>query len=93
MELSVQAFHVLLARILTCNVNTLCVVNGFAVAGGVFLALAHDHAIMNSNPAIRAFLNETTNGAPIPRGFIDITVGTTSGSVARTLFRENKLSP
>jgi len=92
-ELALKTFHVLLARILTCNVNTLCVINGFAVAGGVFLALAHDQAIMSSNPAWRMFLNETTNGLPVPGGFVDLTLSTTSGGVARILLNEKKLTP
>lgn len=40
--LTIKLLHVLLARLLTCNVPTLCCINGFAVAGGVLLSLAHD---------------------------------------------------
>ena len=32
----------LMARILTLNVPTLCVLNGHAVAGGLFLSMCHD---------------------------------------------------
>jgi len=40
--ITIKMLHVFLARLLTCNVPTYCCINGFAVAGGVFLALAHD---------------------------------------------------
>jgi Delta3-Delta2-enoyl-CoA isomerase len=92
-ELSVKTFHVLLSRILTCNVNTLCIMNGSAVAGGVFLALAHDHQVMKADPASRLFLNETSNGFPLPSGFIDLCLATTSGSVTRMMTNEVKLTP
>ena len=39
---TIKLLHVFLARLLTCNVPTLCCINGFAVAGGVLLSLAHD---------------------------------------------------
>lgn len=41
------------SRFLTLNVPTLCIVNGHAVAGGLYLALSHDWVIMNSNPALK----------------------------------------
>lgn len=64
--LSIRMLHVVLARLLTVNVPTLCVVNGFAIAGGVLIALAHDKVIVNSNPNYRFWMNETENGFSIP---------------------------
>ena len=56
--LSLRLFHNLLKRILTFGMPTVCVVNGHAIAGGVFLALAHDHSIMVSDPKYNVYLNE-----------------------------------
>ena len=47
------------AKLLTMNVYTLAVVNGYAVAGGAVLMLGHDKNIMSSNPKLKYFLNET----------------------------------
>ena len=62
--------YVFLARLLTMNVQTLAVINGFAVAGGTFMSLAHDRAIMNSNPKFKIFANETSISMPFSLPFI-----------------------
>ena len=41
-ESSISGLHKLLARILTVGMPSLCILNGKTVAGGVFIALAHD---------------------------------------------------
>ena len=55
------------ARILTMNVYSLCVANGFTVAGGFVLALVHDKLVMGSNPNFRCFFPETKMGIAIPQ--------------------------
>ena len=80
-----RMMQIFLARLITINVQTLCVVNGFAVAGGVFIALAHDKCIMNSDPTFKCFLNETANSMPINQSNIYQIESVTSGATARRL--------
>ena len=61
-EANIVALHLMLKRILTVNIPSLCVVNGKNIAGGVFMSLAHDRIIMNSDPKFTTCLNEAENG-------------------------------
>ena len=61
-ESNIVGMHHMLKEILTVNVPSLCVVNGLNIAGGVFMSLAHDKVIMNSNPKFTTCLNEAENG-------------------------------
>ena len=62
-----KLLYVTLAKIATVNVHTMCVVNGFAVAGGLFLAIGHDKLIMTSNPKLKFFLDDARLGIAISR--------------------------
>ena len=74
-----------LSRYLTLNVPTLCVVNGHAVAGGLYLAMCHDHIIMSSNPKIKCFLNESLIGIGFYQTYISLLNSLVSNRLARTL--------
>ena len=68
-SLGVKLLQIVLARLHTANVPTLCIVNGIAIAGGCLIALAHDHVIMkngNDYKKVYMFMNETENGFSIP---------------------------
>ena len=52
----------LFCRILTLNVPTLAVINGHAVAGGLYLAQVHDRVIMIDNPKCKLQLSESLSG-------------------------------
>ena len=56
--LSMQAYQKLLIRFLTLSVPTFCVWQGHAIAGGVFLGMAHDYIIMKDDPNLMVCLNE-----------------------------------
>jgi enoyl-CoA hydratase/carnithine racemase len=45
---------------------TMCVINGHAFAGGLFIALAHDFRIMTTNPKVLMCLSEINIGIPFP---------------------------
>lgn len=57
---------------------TVCAINGHAIAGGVFLALAHDHTIMVSDPKYAMNLNELANGFLVPYGLVRLVQETTT---------------
>ena len=60
--LPMRALKDLYGRLLRLNVPTLCVLNGHAVAGGLFLALCHDKIIMADNPKLKCQFNESLVG-------------------------------
>ena len=85
--------HHMLKEILTVNVPSLCVVNGLNIAGGVFMSLAHDKIIMNSNPKFTTCLNEAENGK-VPTFAMEQFLRTiTSGKSSRTLLLGTRVTP
>jgi len=46
---SMDLFSILLERLLTLSLPTMCVFNGSAMAGGFFMGACHEHRIMNAN--------------------------------------------
>ncbi|CDW77360.1 enoyl-hydratase [Stylonychia lemnae] len=64
-------FNQLAARIMTCNVPTMTVVNGHAFAGGLLFALAHDHRIMRTDYGFTC-LSELNIDFPLPEQYGDI---------------------
>lgn len=48
-----------MARIMVIGIPSMAVLNGHAVAGGLFLGLCHDQVIMNTvNPKCQLWVNE-----------------------------------
>ena len=90
-SLSLTLYHDLLRRILTLGFPTVCVINGHAIAGGVFLALAHDHTIMISNPKFNMFLNELESGFVVPFGLIRFIREMTTTQVYKKLCLGDKI--
>ena len=86
-----KMLHVLNAKLLTTNVNSLCVINGHAVAGGLLTAINHDRLIMTSNPSFKVSLPEIKLGIPIPHALIQNVKHVTSGAVTKTLLTGQKL--
>ena len=81
------------ARLLTINVPSLCIWQGHAIAGGVFIGLCHDRLIMVDNPKFIIQLNELQFGKSPPFAYHQLIKETCGGRVARTLFLGTKLSP
>ena len=71
----------LCARILCMSMPTLAVLNGHAVAGGLFLTLAFDRVMMTSSPKTRLHLNELDLPILFVYGIIKYVVLRTSNSV------------
>ena len=71
---------------------TLAVVNGHAVGAGVFLALAHDRAIMESNPDFTFCTNELSFGKAIPYPYVQMLRAFCSPRVARQMVMGPRLS-
>ena len=82
-----------MARMLTMNCHTLCVADGFIVAGGLFIAFSHDKLIMNGNTKLKVFLNEIKNGFPIPYGLLQLCKMGASEATSRRLITGERLSP
>ena len=80
-------------RILTMNVPTLAIINGSAIAGGVFLGLCHDRMIMKDDPNFTMCLNELNFGMPICYGMANIPMYTLSKNTARHMLMGNKFTP
>lgn len=69
---SISKGQKLFKRILTIGVPTLCVLNGHAVAGGLFYALCNDFTIMRDDDKIVANLPEINLSLPIPLAYTEI---------------------
>lgn len=89
----IKDLFVFLARMMTINVQTMCVMNGHSVAGGCFIALAHDKTIMSSNPKFKFFLNETKNGFHLKDPLSYVVRESTSGGTAKLLTIGQKFGP
>ena len=93
MQFSLTGMQHLFARLLTVNVPSLCVWQGHAVAGGVFIGLCHDRLIMNDDPKFMVMLNELSFGKAVPYSYNKVVKEVCGGRVARTLFLGTKISP
>ena len=82
---SVQMLHLLLAKFLTMNIHSMCVLNGFAIGGGLFMALNHDRLIMTSNPNFKVSLPEVKMKVVIPHAWIQNVTHVTNGQTSRIL--------
>ena len=82
-----------MSRFLTLNVPTLCVVNGHAVAGGLYLAMCHDYVIANSNPKIKIFLNESLIGLGFYQSYVSLLNALVSNRLARSLHLGDNYNP
>jgi len=60
----------MLKKLLTLPVPTMCVMNGKAVAGGFIFALCHDVRIMQANATIE--LSEFNIGLPLPGSYSEV---------------------
>ena len=75
------------------NCHTLCVADGFMVAGGVLFGFSHDKLIMNGNEKFKLFINPVKNGFTIPHGLLQLCKMGASEATARRLLTGEKLSP
>ena len=64
----------LLTRLLTLPILTISAIQGHAYAGGMILALAHDHAIMQAEKGYLC-MNEVLMPATLPPGMAEIVMG------------------
>ena len=93
MAFSLSGMQKVFARLLTLNVPSLCVWQGHAVAGGVFIGLCHDRLIMKDDPKYIVMLNELAFGKAVPYSYNQVIKELTNGRVARTLFLGTRLTP
>ena len=70
---AVDRLHVFLAKMVTLNCHTICVANGSAVGGGLFMLFAHERTIMMNNPKFVCNLPEIPLGMVITPGLMKIT--------------------
>ena len=82
-----------MGKLLILNVPTLCIWQGHAIAGGVFLGLCHDHIIMKDDPKLMVCLNELSFGKNVPFAYMQLVKALTNGRTTRTLFLGTKFTP
>ena len=51
---------------MTLPMATMCLIDGHAFAGALFIALAHDFRIMTTDPKVLMSLSEINIGIPFP---------------------------
>ena len=83
----------ILARLIKLGIPSMSVVNGHAIAGGVFLALTQDHVVMKSDPTGMIWLNELTFGKAVPINYLRLVKELTNGRQSRTLLLGTKVNP
>ena len=83
----------LYGRIINLNVPTLCVFNGHAVAGGLFIGLSHDRILMVDNPKIKLQFNESLIGMAMYSPFAIIMKELLSNRANRTLLLGTNVFP
>ena len=76
------------ARIMTLNVPTLTIVDGHCIAGGVMLAIAHDHVYVRDDPKLKIKMNEIENNLLFPEPMMDFTKAITLSASRRLLLGE-----
>lgn len=83
----------LYGKILKIGVPTIAAINGYAIAGGLILALACDYRVMNKDTGT-ARMTEINMGMPLPRGGNSILGAKLTPDVHRDLlFRGKTFSP
>ena len=93
MTLSLMGFQKLVSRIIQLGFPTLAILNGHAIGAGVFLALAHDRAIMDSNPDFTVCTNELSFGMAFPYSYVQMLRAFCAARVARQMLLGPRLSP
>ena len=73
----------LLAKLLSLNVPTLCVMNGHAYAGGFFFGLCHDFRVLKVGG--RLCLSEIIQGLPLPPAYTKIVSELLDAQISRRL--------
>ena len=81
---SVDRFNLLMARIMTFPMPTMCVFTGTAFAGGYFLGLCHDYRVMHETRGLGISLTELKLGIALPDTFTQVLRAKLSPSVVTT---------
>ena len=90
---SLAAYQLLLAKILTIGLPSLCVMNGHSFAGGVFLGVTHDFRIMTNDKSKKVCLSEINLGFNMPKAMGKTIKETTTKQAYRKLALGTMLSP
>ncbi len=89
---SVGNMQKLYAKLLTVNVPTMCVIQGNAFAGGLFLALCHDFRIMVDHPKVKLCLSEILVGIGLGNLYMQLATSLLDSQTARFLVIGNKVN-
>ena len=90
---SLAEYQLLLGKILTLGLPSLCVMNGHTFAGGVFLGVTHDFCIMTNDKTKRLCLSEINLGFNMPRAMGKTIKETTTKQAYRKLALGTMLTP
>ena len=90
---SLAEYQLLLGKILTLGLPSLCVMNGHTFAGGLFLGVTHDFRIMTNDSSKKVCLSEINLGFNMPKAYGRIIKETTTRQAYRKLSLGAMLSP